>query len=424
MNTSSSIINAFPGVHQIGAGSGESFNDYAKGLQEDYERDCNIKFGRVERIAFAKLIDEATGLEVGQERSEIIWRELVKEGYLDPLGDITDKFNPEKDGFRLELQAELEPMRGAITDEIKRYIFKNRVVDVRRKQTLTYNKRVELNDDFRVLWEKICKKTRYSVEFETEDLIGRAVEKLKKMEEIQPVKVLIDKTEVDVTEAGIEGGRVLSSRTEVIQTNKFLPDILSFLQRETELTRGTLVGILKKSGRLKEFAVNPQAFMTETAKRIRRALHEMVVDGIKYEQIEGQYYQMRLFEQEEIEAYLNRLYEVQSTDDRTPYDYVPFDSTVEREVAEKLDSSENVKFFCKLPGWFVIQTPLGNYNPDWAVVTEQDEKLYLVRETKSTFDEDKRRNIENQKLACGRAHFDALGVDFKVATNFREVLNR
>jgi type III restriction enzyme len=162
--------------------------------------------------------------------------------------------------------------------------------------------------------------------------------------------------------------------------------------------------------------------MTEAAKLINRALHEMVIDGIKYELIEGQVYEMRLFEEGEVEEYLNRLYEIQSSDDRTPYDYISFDSQVEREIAEKLDTSENVKFFCKLPRWFVVPTPLGNYNPDWAVVTENDEKLYLVRESKSTHDRDERRNIENQKVDCGKAHFEALGVNFKVATSIHEVL--
>jgi len=162
--------------------------------------------------------------------------------------------------------------------------------------------------------------------------------------------------------------------------------------------------------------------MTETARLINRALHEMVMDGIKYEQIEGQVYEMRLFKEHEIEEYLTRFYRVQHKDGRIPYDYIPFDSEVERDIAEKLDASENVSFFCKLPCWFVVPTPLGNYNPDWAVVTENGGKLYLIRETKSTHDRDKRRETENQKIDCGQAHFKALGVNFKVATTIHEVL--
>ena len=409
-------------INKLTVVASESFEEYARGLQDDIEKDCAIKFGRIDKIAFARLLDDQTDQPIGQEASERIWQALVDNGYLDSIGDITDKFVPEKEGFQLELPSEMEPLRAAITDEMKRYIFKNRIVNARDRRTLKYNKRIELSDDFKTLWGKISQKTRYRVEFETDELITRAVEKIGKMETIQPIRIITDKREVEVTEAGVEGGRVLDSKTKETRTHKFLPDILAFLQRETELTRSTLVEMLKQSKRLKEFSVNPQAFMTETAKLINRALHEMVVDGIKYERLDGQFYEMRLFEEKEIEQYLNRLYEVQSQDDRTPYDFIPFDSSVEREVAEKLDTNENVKFFCKLPGWFLVPTPLGDYNPDWAVVTEADEKLYLVRETKSTHDRDKRRSTENKKIECGQNHFDALGVNFKVATGIHEVL--
>ena len=359
---------------------------------------------------------------MGQDASEKVWKALVDNGYLNDAGDITDKFTPEKEGFSLEVPEELEPLRAALVDEMKRYVFKNRIVNARERRNLAYNKRVELNEDFKELWSRINKKTRYRVEFQTEDLITRAVNKIGKMETIQAVQILIDKTEVELSEAGVEGGKVLDSKTQTATAVRFLPDILAFLQRETELTRGTLVEILKRSSRLAEFKANPQAFMTETAKLINRALNELVIDGIKYERLEGQVYEMRLFEEREIEDYLGRLYEVQSSDDRTPYDFVPFDSEVERDVAEKLDSNEAVKFFCKLPSWFVVPTPLGSYNPDWAVMLERDSKLYLVRETKDTHDRDKRRDTENRKIDCGRAHFDALGVDFEVATNITEVL--
>lgn len=411
-------------INKLTVIASESFEDYAKGLQDDIENDVGggFKFGRMEKVAFARLIDDTTNMPIGQEASAAIWQTLVEKGYLDQLGDITENFIPEKEGFILDLPSDVEPLRAAIMDEMKRYLFKNRVVNARDRRALKYNKRVELNEDFKILWQKINKKTRYSVEFDTTKLIALAAQKIQKMEKIQPVSILIEKTDMDLTEAGVEAGKVRDSRVEHVSSPKFLPDILAYLQRETELTRGTLVEILKASGRLKEFSINPQAFMTETTKLINRALHEMVIDGIKYERIEGQVYEMRLFEEREVEEYLSRLYEIQSGDDRTPYDFVPFESEVEREIAEKLDTNENVKFFCKLPRWFVVPTPLGNYNPDWAVVTEKDEKLYLIRETKSTHDRDEMRAIENQKIDCGKAHFDALGVDFKVATNIHEVL--
>jgi len=120
-----------------------------------------------------------------------------------------------------------------------------------------------------------------------------------------------------------------------------------------------------EKGRLNEFTLNPQAFVTAVAKQINRALRNIVVNGIKYEQIEGKYYEMRLFEKDDLEEYLNRLYQVQSEDNRTPYDYISIDSEMERDMAKKLDNHENVRFYCKLPRWFVIPTPIGDYNPDW-----------------------------------------------------------
>ena len=216
----------------------------------------------------------------------------MKEGYLTDEGDLTDKFNPAEKGFALELPELLMPLRAAITDEMKRYVFKNRIVDVRDRKTLKYNKHIELNPDFKTLWDKICHQTRYSIEFRTDDLIGRAAEKITKMDRIEPIRIQVDKTALDISKAGVEGGRVLDTGMQSAQAYVRVPDLLAFLQRETELTRHTLVSILKRSERLEDFIVNPQAFMTETAKIMNRALQEMLVDGIKYERLEDKHYDM------------------------------------------------------------------------------------------------------------------------------------
>jgi type III restriction enzyme len=160
-------------INKLTVIANESFEEYAKGLQTDIEQALgdDFKFGQIDKIAFARLINEDTDNIIGQDKSQKIWQTLVSNGYLDNQGNVTDKFNPEETGFKLELPPELEPMQGAITDEIQRYLFKNRVVNARERRTLTYNKRIELNEDFKTLWEKIKQKTRYSVEFATEELI-------------------------------------------------------------------------------------------------------------------------------------------------------------------------------------------------------------------------------------------------------------
>ena len=100
---------------------------------------------------------------------------------------------------------------------------------------------------------------------------------------------------------------------------------------------------------------------------------------------------------------------------------VEYESEVEKQFARDLDNNENVKLFVKLPSWFKVDTPIGPYNPDWAFVTEREEKLYFVRETKSTVDSEERRTQENQKVDCGRRHFRTIGVDFDVVTSLAEV---
>lgn len=144
-----------------------------------------------------------------------------------------------------------------------------------------------------------------------------------------------------------------------------------------------------------------------------------MVDGIKYERRDGQEWEMLRFEREELTSYLNRLVEVE----HGLYDVVEFDSDTERRFAKGLDDRDDVKLFFKLPPWFIVQTPMGNYNPDWAIVKEEEGegKLYLVRETKGSTDKDDLRGRERKKIDCGQAHFKALGVDYKVVTSHNEI---
>jgi type III restriction enzyme len=150
---------------------------------------------------------------------------------------------------------------------------------------------------------------------------------------------------------------------------------------------------------------------------LRQELHRLMIDGIKYEKIGGDEYSMSLFEEKEIISYLSNRLDVKNS----LYDAVVYDSEIEREFAEKLDKRVDVKLFVKLPDWFKIETPLGTYNPDWAILKHDNTVLYLVRETKSTRNFEKLRNSEAEKIRCGRKHFEALKVDFDVVTSASEI---
>jgi type III restriction enzyme len=148
-----------------------------------------------------------------------------------------------------------------------------------------------------------------------------------------------------------------------------------------------------------------------------------MVDGVKYEQINGSFYEMKLFESEEIETYLSNLFKV-SKEDKTPFNYIQIDSDVESQFALECEADAKVKFFFKLPNGFKVPTPLGNYIPDWAVVFEEDKRIYFVVENKSTFDEQTRRLVENMKIECGEKHFALFkesGVEYKLAVKVRDL---
>lgn len=413
-------------INRLTVIANETFENFAKGLQSDIETAIDpsgeFRFGRISPTVFTSLLDPTGTDYLSHEESAELWQHIQGQGYIDSKGDFMPTFKPESSDFSLRLPEKFSGMDRDVINRMNRFLPREFVKDGRTRRKLTYNKRIELNPDFKILWDKISKKTKYSVEFKTEELVRRAVDKIKLMSEIRQVRIEITKRDLEIKESGVEGGRITSNRISFVSNKQSLPDILTYLQRETELTRGTLVKILKQSARLKDFAVNPAMYMTEVAKLINRALHELVIDGIKYELIAGQSYEMRLFEQQEIEEYFDRLYTITSQDNRTPFDFIAYDSDKEQQIAKLLDLDDRVRFFCKLPRWFKVSTPLGDYNPDWALVVEENQKLYLVRETKSTLERDMRRETENRKVDCGKAHFKTLGVNFKDAKTIFEVL--
>jgi type III restriction enzyme len=367
--------------------------------------------------------DDGTETEIGQDQSAKIWDGLVASGYLNVAGDILDKFDPKNPHFELKVPQEFADLVAAITDEINRKVFKNRIVNARDRRELKFRKEVHLSADFQALWDKIKHRTRYRVTFETNALIAGALARIRQIEPIKAPRISTTVVEVDITDAGVSADKQIAARVRDTEPVKMLPDILGFLQKETELTRHTLAEILKRSGRLGEFKINPEAFMVAVAKEISRALHDLMLEGIKYEKVAGAFWEQSRIEQEAEEGivrYLSNLYEVQNRE-KSLFDAVVYESEVEKQFARDLDNSEYVKLFVKLPAWFKIDTPIGQYNPDWAFVTEREEKLYFVRETKNTLDSEERRTKENQKITCGRKHFDMLGVDYDVGPSLAEV---
>jgi type III restriction enzyme len=214
----------------------------------------------------------------------------------------------------------------------------------------------------------------------------------------------------------------------LVETDIELPDVLTELQDRTQLTRRTIQRVLTGSARLDDFKRNPQAFIELAGEAINRCKRLAVVAGIKYQRLgDEHYYAQELFEQEELTGYLKNML---SETRKSVYEQVVYDSGTEADFADALEKNDAIRLYAKLPGWFRVPTPLGTYNPDWAVLVEKDgtELLYLVVETKSGLFTDDLRDKERARIECGGAHFKALMVrespaQYLVARSVDDVLN-
>lgn len=409
-------------INKLYVMANESYEDFARALQTEYEEDCGVTFGKVPITAFARLAREVDGEEVpiGKVAAEAIRGALVTQKMLETDGRIGAAFDPRKKDFKLTLPPEFAGMEPAVTDLLATHQIERHIRRERDEKPSRLKKEVTLSPDFEALWTKIKPKTTYRVEFETEDLASRAVAAIKKMEKVEPPKIRVIAGRIEVRKGGVAAEAVSAADEQATATRRGVPDVLAYLQNETELTRSTLVRILRESKRLDEFLLNPQKFMDQAATILKYELHRLLVDGIKYDRIEGvgadAEWEMVLFKNEELVNVLTALQVKKSI-----YDYVVYDSEVERDFAQKLDQRDDIRLFVKLPDWFKVETPVGSYNPDWAIVKHDDQTIYLVRETKGTKDFLKLRTAEADKVRCGQRHFEALGVPFAVAVTADDV---
>ena len=407
-------------INKLTVIANESYDEFADKLQKEYEEDCGVTFGKVPKLAFKgiELIVEDKEVTIDREVSEKLWTELASKGFIDKSGKIQPAFNPKVEGFTLGLSEQFADVEAEIITVLQGYEMERHIKKDEVPKNLKLNKQIFLDPEFENLWNRIKHRTTYQVEYSTPKLISNSIDSIKKMEKIEPVIVSYKEAQIDVESKGITVQETKANYHKIKFTGE-LPDIIAYLQKQTELTRKTLVEIIQGSGRIAEFIVNPQKFMDEVSSIINRELHKLMIDGIKYEKLTvgKTEWSMQMFREDELKDYFDQCVGVS----KSVFDRVIYDSEVERKFAEDLDKREDIKLFVKLPSWFQVETPIGTYNPDWAIVKQEDNTIYLVRETKSTKNQLKLRSSENEKIYCGRRHFEALGTDFEVVTSAGEI---
>lgn len=411
-------------VNTLTVMANESYESFASQLQQEIEEEEGIRFGIVDKELFASI--PITGPDgnpsyFGTEASRDLWNHLFDAQYIDKNGKVKDSLRIDLKNDTLDLPPGAEPIRAQVNATLRKVAGKLNIKNGADRSPVTLNKAIYLSPEFKALWERIKHRTTFRVDFDSDALIKECAGEMKTMV-VGRARFRTSRVKLDIDRGGVtwdDDG--VHEKTFTYNVRDYqLPDIISYLQNETNLTRRTLVEILQQSGRLGDFANNPQKFVEQTASIIRHKMRTFIVDGIKYERIgDSEYYAQELFQDNELFGYLSKN---MLKSKKSVYDHVVYDSDTEAELAKSFEKSDDVKVYAKLPGWFKIDTPLGSYNPDWAVVVEKDgeEHLYFVVESKGALFTDDLRPAEKAKIDCGRKHFEALGtkVGFTVANNY------
>lgn len=411
----------------------ESYEEFAENLQKEIEDDTGIRFGIVESHQFATVLtvnEKGETAPLGVEQSEKIWQFLKGEGFVDAKGKVQDSLRAAlKDGsFKLpdDIKAGLGTMPDVAVEDIqgvlKKLAGKLDIKNADDRRIIRTREAALQSEEFKDLWDRIKYKTAYRVDFNNEKLIADCAKTIQDCPPITKTRAQFRKADIAIGKGGVTAEETSASAFTTIHEDDIeLPDIITDLQDKTQLTRSSIVKILTESRRLQDFARNPQQFIDYAAEAINRTKRLALVHGIKYSKIgDEHFYAQELFQQEELKGYLKNTLETQ----KSVYTHVVYDSAgVEKNFAEDLEKNEAVKVYAKLPSWFKVPTPLGTYNPDWAVVVDDNgrEKMYFVVETKSSTWWDDLRHVEGAKIFCGEKHFEEIASGGNPAKYIRAV---
>lgn len=369
------------------------------------------------------IIEEKT---VTYEEAHEMVEHLKHKGYIDKAGKIKDTMKSALLEGNLDLPKKFEAARQRFEEIISKADRKPPIRDAARDVTVRINKQVMLSPEFMELWDKIKQKTSYRVNVDTEELVRNSVKELAAMPSIPKARIVSQTADIHIERSGVSHTEKEHRSVDLQDAYSALPNIIGILSEKCLITRRTANRIVSESGRVKEFLNNPQMFIERATEIINNCRHKLAIDGIRYIKLDGEEYSvMEIFNHEELLANLDKNAVAVKN---SVYDYVIYDSsTIEKPMAIALDNDPNVKMFFKIPSNFKIDTPIGKYNPDWAVYLDEDgsKKLYFVLETKGSNTLFDLRTPEALRIKCGEAHFKALGNDteFRNTTSWNRLRN-
>lgn len=414
----------------------ETYEDFCLKLQTEYQDDAGVVFGKISIQAIVHMLRTADGgdplitTDAASKLAQEIKTALLQAGVIDESDLIRPTADPVALFATVKLPEGLEELRPAIQDLCNGSQINSIVKRARNMVSNKLKPEVLMTPAFKALWEEISPRTTYTLTFDTEDFVNQVIYHVKTMNPISAPKVTIRTGEAPLSHLGVGGNVTNSEDIEIDMRMRACQDILAYLQSETDLTRVSLLKILTGSKRLKDFFVNPQVFLDQVTEVIRSEMGKLIVEqggaslgakGIKYSKILSGGKELR-WDSSEFSPEEQVDIESSVAINKSLYERVIFDSTIERNFALELDKRPDVLLFVKLPWWYKIDTPVGKYNPDWAIALKGGEIVYIVRETKGTTNLDKLPfEMEKTKVLSGAAHFKELGVSYEVVKSAGDV---
>lgn len=399
----------------------ESYTDFVTGLQKDMSESLSER-PRIadEKYFTGKVLKTPTGdVEVTPQLAKQIYKYLLKNDYTDADDKITPAYHEAKQaGLLVELPQELAVHAEQVFQLIDSVFSQAQmpvIEDERRAKVNSLNANFE-RQEFKALWERINKKAAYAVDFETSELVKKCVVELDKELRVSALQYTIkhgeqiDETTYDAVKQG-ESFKVMETLTEsnnasVHSAVKY--DLIGKLAENTQLTRQTIAGILKgiNNAVFDQFKVNPEDFIAKASRLINEQKATVIVEHLAYDTI-AETHSLDIFTQEKPTVDLSK---TGAKLNRHIYDYVFTDSKIERDFVKELDTSAEVVVYAKLPRGFYIPTPVGNYNPDWAISFKEGsvKHIYFIAETKGSMSSMDLRKIEECKIECAKKFFSKI----------------
>lgn len=403
----------------------ESYKNFVAALQDDISKSLSARPKVADKAYFTgKILSTAEGpVTVSDDQATDIEFYLIQNGYVDKKRAITEKYHQaKKDGALAELPEELLPHTEQVFQLIDSVFSESQLPDIgddRKPKKNPLNANFD-KQEFKALWSRINRKAAYSVDFDTDELVQKAIEELEASLRVTPLQYTIqageqiDQVTGEVLKRG-DGFKVSETKTEYNKQSihsavKY--DLIGKLAEGTQLTRRTVAEILKgiNVAIFAQFKTNPESFIAEATRLINEQKATVIIEHLAYDPVEDTF-DLDIFTAGQTKQdFSNAGDKLQ----RHIYDYVVTDSKVEREFVKELDTANEVVVYAKLPRGFLIPTPVGDYNPDWAVSFKEGtvKHIYFVAETKGSMSSMDLREIEKTKIKCARKFFDEMNRRF------------